>query len=271
MRKMWKKAAITAMVGTMMMTGCALEGGIDLGHRKPAETLSTSKVANSSDASQASSAIPNTSVKVEIETPSAEEPTVTGSAAPESTASESTAPEATAESSTAANSTIQSPSQSSTQDSSTAANSTIQNPSQSSTQHSSTAANTTLNPSQNSTQESISTTAWYQVTGEVAEGDGDVSWFTMDVITEDNFWVTFHGAVNDEEISNVKIAVWTEANGQDDIEYIDAESIGNETKSCPVYISNHNNEKSGYILTVSYINRAGEEKTYQHYTPVSVE
>ncbi len=253
MRKMWKKAAITAMVGTMMMmTGCALEGGIDLGHRKPAETLSTSKVANSSDASQASSAIPNTSVKVEIETPSAEEPTVTGSAAPESTASESTAPEATAESSTAANSTIQSPSQSSTQDSSTAAN-------------------TTLNPSQNSTQESISTTAWYQVTGEVAEGDGDVSWFTMDVITEDNFWVTFHGAVNDEEISNVKIAVWTEANGQDDIEYIDAESIGNETKSCPVYISNHNNEKSGYILTVSYINRAGEEKTYQHYTPVSVE
>lgn len=253
MRKMWKKAAITAMVGTMMMTGCALEGGIDLGHRKPAETLSTSKVANSSDASQASSAIPNTSVKVEIETPSAEEPTVTGSAAPESTASESTAPEATAESSTAANSTIQSPSQSSTQDSSTAANSTIQNPSQS------------------STQESISTTAWYQVTGEVAEGDGDVSWFTMDVITEDNFWVTFHGAVNDEEISNVKIAVWTEANGQDDIEYIDAESIGNETKSCPVYISNHNNEKSGYILTVSYINRAGEEKTYQHYTPVSVE
>ena len=252
MRKMWKKAAITAMVGTMMMTGCALEGGIDLGHRKPAETLSTSKVANSSDASQASSAIPNISVKVEIETPSAEEPTVTGSAAPESTASESTAPEATAESSTAANSTIQSPSQSSTQDSSTAAN-------------------TTLNPSQNSTQESISTTAWYQVTGEVAEGDGDVSWFTMDVITEDNFWVTFHGAVNDEEISNVKIAVWTEANGQDDIEYIDAESIGNETKSCPVYISNHNNEKSGYILTVSYINRAGEEKTYQHYTPVSVE
>lgn len=83
--------------------------------------------------------------------------------------------------------------------------------------------------------------------------------------------MTFHGAVNDEEISNVKIAVWTEANGQDDIECIDAESIGNETKSCPVYISNHNNEKNGYILKVSYTNKAGEEKTSQYSTQVSVE
>jgi hypothetical protein len=67
MRKMWKKAAITAMAGTMMMmTGCALEGGIDLGKKKPAETLSTSKAANSSDASQASSAIPNTSGRLKL-------------------------------------------------------------------------------------------------------------------------------------------------------------------------------------------------------------
>ena len=233
MRKMWKKAAIIAMAGTMMMTGCALEGGIDLGHKKPAETLSTSKVANFSDASQASSAIPNTSVKVEAETPKAEEPTVTESAAPESTAPESTAPEATAESSTAVN--------------------------------------ITSNPAQSSTQESTSTTAWYQVTGEVAEGDGDVTWFTIDDITADHFYVTLHGSVNDEEISNITISVWTEANGQDDIERINAESIGNETKAYPIYISNHNNETSGYILTASYINKAGEEKTYQHYMLISVE
>ena len=225
MRKMWKKAAITAMAGTMMMmTGCALEGGIDLGKKKPAETLSTSKAANSSEASQASSAIPNTSVKVEVETPKAEEPTVT----------ESAAPEAPAESSTAANSTTQ-------------------------------------NPSRSSTQESTSTTAWYQVIGEVAEGDGDVTWFTIDDVTADHFYVTLHGSVNDQEISNVTISVWTEANGQDDIERINAESIGNETKAYPIYISNHNNETSGYILTASYTNKAGEEKTYQHYTTISVE
>jgi hypothetical protein len=137
---------------------------------------------------------------------------------------------------------------------------------------SSTAANsTTQNPSRSSTQESTSTTAWYQVIGEVAEGDGDVTWFTIDDVTADHFYVTLHGSVNDQEISNVTISVWTEANGQDDIERINAESIGNETKAYPIYISNHNNETSGYILTASYTNKAGEEKTYQHYTTISVE
>ena len=154
MRKMWKKTAITAMVGTMMMTGCALEGGINFGQKKPAETLSTSKAANSSDTSQASSAVPNTSVKVEIETPKAEEQTTVESAASDSTITESNASGSTAESSTAANSTTQ-------------------------------------NPAQSTTQESTSTTAWYQMTGEVAEGDGDVSWFTVDGITADHFYPFF--------------------------------------------------------------------------------
>ena len=91
------------------------------------------------------------------------------------------------------------------------------------------------------------------ITGDVPEGDGDVAWFTVDPITEDNFWVKFHGSANEEGISNVRIAVWTEANGEDDIEYIDAESLGNETKAYPVYIQNHNNEKEGYVLkAVSY-------------------
>lgn len=98
------------------------------------------------------------------------------------------------------------------------------------------------------------------ITGDVPEGDGDVAWFTVDPITEDNFWVKFHGSANEEGISNVRIAVWTEANGEDDIEYIDAESLGNETKAYPVYIQNHNNEKEGYVLKVSYTNKAGEEK-----------
>ena len=109
------------------------------------------------------------------------------------------------------------------------------------------------------------------ITGDVPEGDGDVAWFTVDPITEDNFWVKFHGSANEEGISNVRIAVWTEANGQDDIEYIDAESLGNETKAYPVYIQNHNNEREGYILKVSYTNKAGEEKTCEHYTRISLE
>ena len=109
------------------------------------------------------------------------------------------------------------------------------------------------------------------ITGDVPEGDGDVAWFTVDPITEDNFWVKFHGSANEEGISNVRIAVWTEANGQVDIEYIDAESLGNETKAYPVYIQNHNNEKEGYVLKVSYTNKAGEEKTCENYTRISLE
>ena len=109
------------------------------------------------------------------------------------------------------------------------------------------------------------------ITGDVPEGDGDVAWFTVDPITEDYFWVKFHGSANEEGISNVRIAVWTEANGQDDIEYIDAESLGNETKAYPVYIQNHNNEKEGYVLKVSYTNKAGEEKTCENYTRISLE
>lgn len=109
------------------------------------------------------------------------------------------------------------------------------------------------------------------ITGDVPEGDGDVAWFTVDPITEDNFWVKFHGSANEEGISNVRIAVWTEANGEDDIEYIDAESLGNETKAYPVYIQNHNNEREGYVLKVSYTNKAGEEKTCENYTRISLE
>lgn len=81
----------------------------------------------------------------------------------------------------------------------------------------------------------------------------------------------FKGSANEEGISNVRIAVWTEANGEDDIEYIDAESLGNETKAYPVYIQNHNNEKEGYVLKVSYTNKAGEEKTCENYTRISLE
>ena len=109
------------------------------------------------------------------------------------------------------------------------------------------------------------------ITGDVPEGEGDVAWFTVDPITEDNFWVKFHGSANEEGISNVRIAVWTEANGEDDIEYIDAESLGNETKAYPVYIQNHNNEREGYVLKVSYTNKAGEEKTCENYTRISLE
>ena len=223
-RLLWKKAAITAMAGTMMMmTGCELQGAVDKNQTtSTAATVQTSKTAESSANTQPSSVTPNTTVQAS--TPEPQKPPVTESAAPESTA-ESQAP---ASSSAASNVTP-------------------------------------------SSEEQEVTFSFEWITGDVPEGDGDVAWFTVDPITEDYFWVKFHGSANEEGISNVRIAVWTEANGQDDIEYIDAESLGNETKAYPVYIQNHNNEKEGYVLKVSYTNKAGEEKTCENYTRISLE
>ncbi len=223
-RLLWKKAAITAMAGTMMMmTGCELQGAVDKNQTtSTAATVQTSKTAESSVNTQPSSVTPNTTVQAS--TPETQKQTVTESAAPESTA-ESQAP---ASSSAASN----------------------------------------VTPSSEEQEVSFS---FEWITGDVPEGDGDVAWFTVDPITEDYFWVKFHGSANEEGISNVRIAVWTEANGQDDIEYIDAESLGNETKAYPVYIQNHNNEKEGYVLKVSYTNKAGEEKTCENYTRISLE
>lgn len=223
-RLLWKKAAITAMAGTMMMmTGCELQGAVDKNQTtSTAATVQTSKTAESSVNTQPSSVTPNTTVQAS--TPETQKQTVTESAAPESTA-ESQAP---ASSSAASN----------------------------------------VTPSSEEQEVSFS---FEWITGDVPEGDGDVAWFTVDPITEDNFWVKFHGSANEEGISNVRIAVWTEANGQDDIEYIDAESLGNETKAYPVYIQNHNNEKEGYVLKVSYTNKVGEEKTCENYTRISLE
>ncbi len=223
-RLLWKKAAITAMAGTMMMmTGCELQGAVDKNQTtSTAATVQTSKTAESSVNTQPSSVTPNTTVQAS--TPETQKQTVTESAAPESTA-ESQAP---ASSSAASN----------------------------------------VTPSSEEEEVSFS---FEWITGDVPEGDGDVAWFTVDPITEDYFWVKFHGSANEEGISNVRIAVWTEANGQDDIEYIDAESLGNETKAYPVYIQNHNNEKEGYVLKVSYTNKAGEEKTCENYTRISLE
>lgn len=223
-RLLWKKAAITAMAGTMMMmTGCELQGAVNKNQTtSTAATVQTSKTAESSANTQPSSVTPNTTVQAS--TPEPQKQTVTESAAPESTV-ESQAP---ASSSVASN----------------------------------------VTPSSEEQEVSFS---FEWITGDVPEGDGDVAWFTVDPITEDNFWVKFHGSANEEGISNVRIAVWTEANGQDDIEYIDAESLGNETKAYPVYIQNHNNEKEGYVLKVSYTNKAGEEKTCENYTRISLE
>ena len=223
-RLLWKKAAITAMAGTMMMmTGCELQGAVDKNQTtSTAATVQTSKTVESSVNTQPSSVTPNTTVQAS--TPETQKQTVTESAAPESTA-ESQAP---ASSSAASN----------------------------------------VTPSSEEQEVSFS---FEWITGDVPEGDGDVAWFTVDPITEDNFWVKFHGSANEEGISNVRIAVWTEANGQDDIEYIDAESLGNETKAYPVYIQNHNNEKEGYVLKVTYTNKAGEEKTCENYTRISLE
>lgn len=225
MRKLlWKKAAITAMAGTMMMmTGCELQGAVNKNQTtSTAATVQTSKTAESSANTQPSSVTPNTTVQAS--TPESQKQAVTESAAPESTA-QSQAPASSSE-----------------------------------------AVNVT--PSSEEQEVSFS---FEWITGDVPEGDGDVAWFTVESIAEDNFWVKFHGSANEEGISNVRIAVWTEANGEDDIEYIDAESLGNETKAYPVYIQNHNNEREGYILKVSYTNKAGEEKTCEHYTRISLE
>ena len=223
MRKLlWKKAAITAMAGTMMMmTGCELQGTVNK-NQTTSTAAQTSKTAESSTNTQPSSVTPNTTVQVS--TQEQQKKAVTESTAPESTA-ESQAPASSSE-----------------------------------------AGNVT--PSSEEQEVSFS---FEWITGDVPEGDGDVAWFTVESIAEDNFWVKFHGSANEEGISNVRIAVWTEANGEDDIEYIDAESLGNETKAYPVYIQNHNNEREGYILKVSYTNKAGEEKTCENYTRISLE
>ena len=223
MRKLlWKKAAITAMAGTMMMmTGCELQGTVNK-NQTTSTAAQTSKTAESSANTQPSSVTPNTTVQVS--TQEQQNQAVTEPTSPESTA-QSQAPASSSE-----------------------------------------AGNVT--PSSEEQEVSFS---FEWITGDVPEGDGDVAWFTVDPITEDNFWVKFHGSANEEGISNVRIAVWTEANGQDDIEYIDAESLGNETKAYPVYIQNHNNEKEGYVLKVSYTNKAGEEKTCENYTRISLE
>lgn len=221
-RLLWKKAAITAMAGTMMMmTGCELQGAVDK-NQTTSTAAQTSKTAESYANTQPSSVTPNTTVQVS--TQEQQNQAVTEPTSPESTA-QSQAPASSSE-----------------------------------------AGNVT--PSSEEQEVSFS---FEWITGDVPEGDGDVAWFTVDPITEDNFWVKFHGSANEEGISNVRIAVWTEANGQDDIEYIDAESLGNETKAYPVYIQNHNNEKEGYVLKVSYTNKAGEEKTCENYTRISLE
>lgn len=225
MRKLlWKKAAITAMAGTMMMmTGCELQGAVNKNQTtSTAATVQTSKTAESSANTQPSSVTPNTTVQAS--TPESQKQAVTESAAPESTV-ESQAP---------------------------------------------TSSSAASNVTPSSEEEEVSF-SFEWITGDVPEGDGDVAWFTVESIAEDNFWVKFHGSANEEGISNVRIAVWTEANGEDDIEYIDAESLGNETKAYPVYIQNHNNEKEGYVLKVSYTNKAGEEKTCENYTRISLE
>lgn len=223
MRKLlWKKAAITAMAGTMMMmTGCELQGTVNK-NSTTSTAAQTSKTAESFANTQPSSVTPNTTVQVS--TQEQQNQAVTEPTSPESTA-QSQAPASSSE-----------------------------------------AGNVT--PSSEEQEVSFS---FEWITGDVPEGDGDVAWFTVDPITEDNFWVKFHGSANEEGISNVRIAVWTEANGEDDIEYIDAESLGNETKAYPVYIQNHNNEKEGYVLKVSYTNKAGEEKTCENYTRISLE
>ena len=223
MRKLlWKKAAITAMAGTMMMmTGCELQGTVNK-NSTTSTAAQTSKTAESSANTQPSSVTPNTTVQVS--TTEQQNQAVTEPTSPESTA-QSQAPASSSE-----------------------------------------AVNVT--PSSEEQEVSFS---FEWITGDVPEGDGDVAWFTVESIAEDNFWVKFHGSANEEGISNVRIAVWTEANGEDDIEYIDAESLGNETKAYPVYIQNHNNEREGYILKVSYTNKAGEEKTCENYTRISLE
>ena len=63
-RLLWKKAAITAMAGTMMMmTGCELQGTVNKNQTtSTAATVQTSKTAESSANTQPSSVTPNTTV-----------------------------------------------------------------------------------------------------------------------------------------------------------------------------------------------------------------
>ena len=81
MRKLlWKKAAITAMAGTMMMmTGCELQGTVNK-NSTTSTAAQTSKTAESSANTQPSSVTPNTTVQVS--TTEQQNQAVTESAAP---------------------------------------------------------------------------------------------------------------------------------------------------------------------------------------------
>lgn len=139
MRKLlWKKAAITAMAGTMMMmTGCELQGTVNK-NQTTSTAAQTSKTAESFANTQPSSVTPNTTVQVS--TQEQQNQAVTEPTSPESTA-QSQAPASSSE-----------------------------------------AGNVT--PSSEEQEVSFS---FEWITGDVPEGDGDVAWFTVDPITEDNF------------------------------------------------------------------------------------
>lgn len=120
-------------------------------------------------------------------------------------------------------------------------------------------------------QESTTSTEWYQVTGDVIEGDGDAKGIAVEAKTPEYFMISFYGSANDDvSISNVRIAVWTEANGQDDIEWINAETRGISTGTYTIYAKNHNNETSGYIVHVYYTDRDGVEKVYYNPETISI-
>lgn len=121
-------------------------------------------------------------------------------------------------------------------------------------------------------QESTTSTEWYQVTGEVVEGDGDAKGIAVEAKTPEYFMISFYGSANDDvSISNVRIAVWTEANGQDDIEWINAEArFGISTGTYTIYAKNHNNETSGYIVHVYYTDSDGVEKVYYNPETISI-
>lgn len=119
-------------------------------------------------------------------------------------------------------------------------------------------------------QESTTSTEWYQVTGDVIEGDGDARGIAVYKEIPEYFLISFYASANDDvPISNVRIAVWTEANGQDDIEWINAETNGVSARTT-IYAKNHNNETSGYIVHVYYTDRDGVEKVYYNPETISI-
>ena len=109
---------------------------------------------------------------------------------------------------------------------------------------------------------------WVFTTAEIDREAPVICNVEISSIDKDGFTVTANVADN-EGIASVKMAAWTEANGQDDLVWKDATVEGN-VATCKILTSEHNNEPGIYIVHVYAWDNIGN-KTSVAADPVDVD